>query len=98
MNNDAAAKIAMLKDSMRCFIYGLLGFLPVIGLPFGIAALWIAGRVRIREKKYWNAAKPYRIWGGVCAGFGTIFCNGPIIISLTYNFTVAVKYLYYGSD
>jgi len=43
MNNDAVAKIAILKDSMRCFIYGLLGFLPVIGLPFAIAALWLAG-------------------------------------------------------
>jgi len=67
MNNDAVAKIAILKDSMRCFIYGLLGFLPVIGLPFAIAALWLAGRVRVRERQYWNAAKPYRIWGVVFA-------------------------------
>jgi hypothetical protein len=37
--NAAAAKIQMLKSSMQCFAFGLLGLLPVIGLPFAIAAL-----------------------------------------------------------
>ena len=72
MNNDATAKIKMLQDSMQCFVFGLLGLLPVIGLPFALAALWIAGRVRTREKHYWNAARPYRIWGGVSAALGAV--------------------------
>jgi hypothetical protein len=63
----------MLQDSMQCFAFGLLGLLPVIGLPFALAALWIAGRVRVREKRYWNPAKPYWFWGGLCAALGTIF-------------------------
>jgi hypothetical protein len=63
----------MLKSSLRCSVYGLLGLLPVIGLPFAIATLWISGRVRAREKLFWNAARPYRIWGVVCAAGGTIF-------------------------
>ncbi len=69
MNNDAMEKIVMLRSSMRCFVYGLLGFLPVIGLPFAILSLWNSGRARVRERKYWNAAKAYRIWGVV---FSTI--------------------------
>jgi hypothetical protein len=73
MNTDAEAKIRMLKSSLRCSVYGLLGLLPVIGLPFAIATLWISGRVRAREKLFWNAARPYRIWGVVCAAGGTIF-------------------------
>jgi hypothetical protein len=73
MNTDADAKIQMLKNSLRCFVYGLLGLLPVIGLPFALAALWISGRVRVKEKQLWNAARPYRIWGAVCAIVGTIF-------------------------
>jgi hypothetical protein len=73
MNNDAAAKIKMLEDSMRCFAYGLLGLLPVIGLPFALVALWNAGRVRIREKHYWNAASAYCLWGGICGALGAIF-------------------------
>jgi hypothetical protein len=73
MNTDAEAKIRMLKSSLRCSVYGLLGLLPVIGLPFAIATLWISGRVRAREKLFWNAARPYRIWGVICAAGGTIF-------------------------
>ena len=60
MNNDAGEKIKMLKGSIRCLMFGLLGLVPVIGLPFGLAALWVSGQVRVREKIYWNAAKPYR--------------------------------------
>lgn len=63
----------MLKDSTRCLVYGLLGLLPFIGLPFALIALWLAGRVRVREKKYWNAAKSYCFWGGASAAFGAIF-------------------------
>lgn len=73
MNNDAVAKIKMLQESMQCFAFGLIGLLPIIGLPFALAALWIGGRARVREKRYWNPAKPYRICGIVCAAFGAIF-------------------------
>lgn len=72
MNNDAAAKITMIRCSRRCFGFGLAGMLPFIGLPFAVLALWNGGRARVRERQYWNAAKPYRIWGVVCAGIGTI--------------------------
>jgi hypothetical protein len=40
----------MLKSSLRCFVFRLLGLLPLIGLPFALAALWISGRVRAKEK------------------------------------------------
>jgi hypothetical protein len=73
MNTDTDAKIQMLKNSLWCFACGLLGLLPVIGLPFAIVALWISGRVRVKEKQMWNAAQSYRIWGVVCAAGGTIF-------------------------
>ena len=73
MNADASAKIKMLNSSMRCLVFGLLGLLPLIGLPFALSALWISGRVRVKEKQMWNAAQSYRIWGVVCAAGGTIF-------------------------
>jgi hypothetical protein len=73
MNTDAEAKIRMLKNSLRCFVCGLLGLLPVIGLPFAITALVISGGVRTEQKKYWNAGRPYWFWGVVCAAVGTIF-------------------------
>jgi hypothetical protein len=72
MTDDVVVKIGMLKDSVRCLIFGVLSLLPVIGLPFGLIALWTAGRVRERERYLWNAAKPYRIWGTIFAVFGII--------------------------
>jgi hypothetical protein len=73
MTSVAETKLKMLQGSLRCLAFGLLGLLPVIGLPFAFAALWISGRVRVEEKQMWNAARPYRIWGTVCAAGGTIF-------------------------
>ncbi len=73
MNADTSAKIEMLNSSMQCFVFGMLGLIPVIGLPFALAALWISGRVRAKEKQMWNAARSYRTWGVVCAAGGTIF-------------------------
>jgi hypothetical protein len=73
MNTDASAKIQLLNSSLRCFVFGLLGLIPVIGLPFALAALWISGRTRAKEKQMWNAARSYRTWGVVCAAGGTIF-------------------------
>ena len=80
MNATAEAKIKMLKSSMRCLVFGLLGLIPVIGLPFALAALWISGQVRASEKQLWNAARPYRIWGVVCAATGTILWTGVLMI------------------
>lgn len=84
MNTDASAKIKMLNSSMRCFVFGLLGLIPLIGLPFALAALWISGCVRVKEKQFWNAARPYRIWGVVCAAGGTIFW-GFILMLIIYS-------------
>jgi len=83
MNADIpGAKIRMLENSLRCFAYGLLGLLPVIGLPFALAALWISGRVRAEEKNLWNAARPYRIWGIVSAAVGVFFWAFIVVLVL----------------
>lgn len=81
MNNDAMAKIKMLQESTQCLVFGLLGFLPVIGLPFAFAALWIGRRARNREKHYWNAAKPYRIWGVIFALISILSALTVIVIN-----------------
>jgi len=73
MNNNAIAKIRMMEGSIHCFIFGLLGLLPVIGLPFAFAALWYSGRIRPGEKQFWNPAKPFRVAGVASAAIGTVF-------------------------
>jgi hypothetical protein len=82
MNPDATIKIEMLNGSLSCFKFGLLGLLPVIGLPFALATLRISGQVRLREKQFWNPARPYRVWGVVCAALGTIFWMGIILFAV----------------
>ena len=76
MNDIPAAKIKMMKGSIRCLIFGLLALVPAIGLPFGLAALWLSGQVRLNEKLYWNPAKPHRLCGMVCGAIGTILWAG----------------------
>jgi len=73
MNATAEAKIRMLQNSLRCFTCGVLGLLPVIGLPFAVAALVLSGKIRADEKGFWNAGRPYQIWGVVFAISGTLF-------------------------
>jgi hypothetical protein len=89
MNPAAEAKIKMLNSSMRCFVYGMLGLIPLFGLPFALAALWISGRVRVKEKQMWNAARPYRIWGVVCAAFGTVLWTGVLAIVVVRALMIA---------
>jgi hypothetical protein len=89
MKMDASAKIQMLKSSLRCFTFGVLGLIPLIGLPFALAALWISGRVRVKEKLFWNAARPYRIWGVVCAAVGTILWLGILAIIVARALMIA---------
>jgi hypothetical protein len=73
MNNDvSSAKIRMLKGSLECFTLGLLGLLPVIGLPFAIGGLVVSRKALAGQKRYWNAARAYWILGLVCALLGTI--------------------------
>lgn len=101
--NAAAAKLKMLKGSIRCFAFGLFGLSPAIGVPFvlmamasrdhprvffgfcfiisvfsliglplAIVALITSAQMHAKEKLYWNAAKPYRIWGSLSAMIGLI--------------------------
>ena len=89
MNERVTDKIQMLKGSLRCCVYGLLGLLPVFGLPFALAALFLSGRIRVKEKMYWNAARPYRLWGVVCAAVGLICWSGVYIIVLARALMIA---------
>jgi hypothetical protein len=85
MNDDIpGVKIRMLKGSLQCFVCGLLGLLPVIGLPFAVAALVISGKVRAGQRRFWNPARSYWIWGIVCAAVGTILWSF-ILITVVYQ-------------
>jgi hypothetical protein len=77
---NAETKIKMLKNSRLCFVYGLLAALPILGFGFGMAALRISGQVRVAERSFWNAARPYRICGVVCAALSVIFWSFIVVL------------------
>jgi hypothetical protein len=76
----AEVKIRMLKNSRLCFVYGLLAALPILGFGFGMAALRISGQVRVAEQSFWNAARPYRICGVLCAALCVIFWSFVVML------------------
>lgn len=65
-------KIKMMKASLRCLIFGALGLLPIIGVPFALAALWSSFVARKQERFFWNPAKPHRVAGLICASLGAL--------------------------
>lgn len=82
MTESPSEKIKMIKASLRCFSFGLLGLLPLIGSPFAVAALVTSGKVRARQKTLWNPARPYWMIGLICAAIGTIFWSFVLILVL----------------
>ncbi len=72
MNHLPAAKIKMMQTSIRCLVFGLLGLVPVVGVPFALTALRLSYIVRGQETKFWNPAKNYRILGLICASLGAL--------------------------
>ena len=69
---NAVLKIRMIKASLHCLTFGLLGLLPLIGVPFALAALWSSISARRSEKNILNPAKPHRIMGLICALLGAL--------------------------
>ncbi len=83
MNNEptsAALKLGMIKASLRCLVFGLLGLLPIIGLPFALAAFWPFFQARKLEKHLWNPAKTHRIIGLISAILGALIWSSVDLI------------------
>ena len=67
-----ATKIKMMQASLRCLVFGILGLLPVIGVPFALVGLAASYSARKYERYFWNPAKPQRIMGLICAAVGAL--------------------------
>ena len=67
-----------------CFF---LSALSLAGFPFAAATIAVSMKVRADEKRFWNAARPYRILGDVCAGFAVIasFVIGALVVFFILN-------------
>jgi hypothetical protein len=70
MNAAAPDKVEMIERSLRCFACGLIGLLPVIGIPFALIAIGNFFRVYWGQRSIWNPAERYARVGLVCAVAG----------------------------
>jgi hypothetical protein len=56
-------KIELIQRSLRCFTMGVIGVLPVVGIPFAVLALAHYFRVKRESGAQWNPAQQYLTWG-----------------------------------
>jgi len=72
MKSPPLNKIEMIERSMRCFVLGLIGLLPVIGIPMAVMSMFHYQRVKQGQGAMWNPAQRYLFWGGLCARVGLL--------------------------
>ena len=52
-------RIAAVKSSLRYFVYSLIGLIPLIGIPFAVAAIVQSRQVQKTASVDWNLADRY---------------------------------------
>jgi hypothetical protein len=76
-------KIEMIECSLRCFVYGLLGLVPILGIPMAVRSAALYRRVKRGRGEMWNPAHRYLFWGGVCARMGVaLFLLIPLALAI----------------
>jgi hypothetical protein len=55
----APRRIAVIRSSVRCFVYSLIGLVPGLGLPFAVAAIVRCRKLRATSGVEWNPAGGY---------------------------------------
>ena len=63
-------RIIVIQLSLRAFVCGIIGVLPVIGLVPGLYALSCWVRIRRRYRDEWNPASNYLRCGSILALLG----------------------------
>ena len=56
-------RIELITKSLRCFVLGLLGLIPILGIPASAVSLVQYWQVTRRQGMNWNPASAYLNWG-----------------------------------
>lgn len=98
--DSATDRIELVERSLRCFVFGLIGLVPVLGLPFGIAAIVKSVRLKRRSGERWNPAQSYAKGGSLCATLGIVLTLIAVCIAVAVainNYLSQQQGLYLGS-
>jgi len=83
-----ADKVRVIQQSLRCFVFGCLSLIPLLGLPFAILAVARHLNAWSQGEREWNPAKPYLVWG-----FGLAWLGGFISLgALAFIFVALTKH------
>ena len=78
-------RILVMEQSLRCFVFGLLGLIPGFGAAFGALSVIVFFKARLRAADQWNPARVYLNWGFGLATWGlfqSLVLVGWLIMSL----------------
>jgi len=72
-------RVELTERSLRCFTFGLLSLIPVVGLPMAGLALVQKWSIQRRAAGMWNPAERYMRWGAIFATWGAILSSAAAI-------------------
>jgi hypothetical protein len=77
-------RIEAIERSLRCFTLGLLGLIPLLGIPAALVAHGEFRRVRRHYGRCWNPARKYLLLGIVFADItlGITLAGGGLLLLL----------------
>lgn len=67
------SRIELIHKSLLCFVLGLVGCVPVLGIPAGVLAIATFRSVTMRKGEAWNPARRYLLWGFYLGAGGLLF-------------------------
>ena len=83
--NPVLLRIEVIERSLRCFVCGCFGLIPVLGFPLAVLTAIHFQKARLAAAADWNPANAYLHWGMALAAVGcgvTIIVFGLLLVAL----------------
>jgi len=80
VESNPGRSIETIESSLRCFGYSLVGLLPLIGIPFSVAAMFAGRKAWKSAKTIWNPADRYLAAGRRLAPLGLLTTVGFLVL------------------
>ncbi len=75
-----AERIDLIERSLRCFVYGWLSLIPLIGLAMALIAIGLHFKTGSDTGDGWNPARRYLLAGSYLAWIGVLISVGALAL------------------
>jgi hypothetical protein len=83
------SRTEVINKSLHCFVLGLIGLVPLLGIPAGVLAISTFRRVTLGKGEGWNPARRYLILG-FCLGAGGLLLSFVVAMLLAISLIKAI--------